>query len=543
MRKILRTLLMALLAVSILLPASVRAEHLSLPDGELEAYGARIEKLPLITNDGMTMSYGEAVEEICGRAEALVQKIRPSSTPQSLEAMKTLIRRRLWLQQYGCDLRMIGDHGIRHIYGNIGRSLHFLEARDDTAKLTALVAQVYHDIGYTDPDILYGVPGEGGEILYASKSDHDLRSWDFFLEKDLAFWQGLGVFSEKDLTVMEKAVALHNCSLENYAERMGMDQLTEEEEAAAEVLLRECRDVNVDAVVAAVHLGDKLALSEREKMAMTAASTPEIVGYFTRAYGVEMMKKVLDDEVYGDFSRRFRNMTKKAAQEGPGRGFFRAEAFGERDVTPESGKRSIPMHFIQTDGDCLTLEEKDGVFFAHVVLKALDYDEGVTLLGEPWASRQFLKFFRDVGIPKEEAPDYVRRAFAGPVELSDMHLIVEIRKESLGAGDERRSTRQAIVRAVEDSPVCRWGIAYRKIRAKCKAGDVSDPVIQEMEALLGEIDPPRERLDAFRAEAAAEPEARDAKALRKAFDKCLKQSALQEVVEALWQDEAREEAA
>lgn len=547
MKNMFRFWMAILFAVSIFLPVlpASAGNHLALPDEEIAACAGRMRELSLVTNDGKTMTYGEAVAEICDKAVALAKAEAPGAQEKEA-ALRGLISKRLWMQQYGSDLRCVGDHGIRHIYGNIERALHFLKDFPAHVRLAAVVCHIYHDIGYTDPDILFGAPDENGEIAYASKFDHDTRSWDYFETNDRPFWQSLGVFSEGDFAAMKDAVSLHNTDTENYAKHIGRAYLTEEEQGAIEAKLRACLDVNVNPVVAAVHLGDKLALSQREKMPLVLADTPEISGWLTEAYGVQLMKKAVPKATELEIAERLRRMAATAAQNGAGRAYFRPEAFGERDLKLDSGKRFLPMNFVQTDSDCLSVQSVNGVRYAHITLKVLDYDEGEKLLGGELAGRQLQKFFKDVGIQgKENVRAYIRKAFAdGGVELPGTHVIVEIKKEAMAAGDERRPTRQAIAKAVQDSPVYRIGRAYRDIRDACKSGRADDVMVWKMRQMMEEFGGVDETaLEKFEAQAAPPADEREADALLKAFDKCLKKSALQDLLENYWAGDAESAAA
>lgn len=539
MKKKVRRLLVVLLTVMTLLPAlpAMAGTHWTLPDEELSSYAAAVRPLSLVTNDGQAMTYDDAVKKICDAVQTRAQKANPALTAEQIAALRALVAKRLWLQQYGCDLRCVGDHGVRHIYGNIERALHFLKDFPAREQLAATVCHLYHDVGYTNPDILFGVPDETGEIAYASKFDHDTRSWDYFETTDRPFWQSLGVFSDADFDAMQTAVSLHNTDAENYAKHIGKPSLTDEERKAVETKLLKCLDANVSPIVAAVHLGDKLALSQREKMPLTIDRTPEIIGYLTDAYGVQLMKKAVAKETELELAERLRALAAEAAENGAGRAYFHAEAFNERDMKLSSGKRFLPMNFVQTDGDCLSLRETGGVRCAYITLKVLDYDEGVKLLGEKLAGRQLQKFFGDVGIRDEEAAwGYIRKAFEkGGVELPGAHVVVEIQKEPMAANDERQAARRAVANAVNGSPVYRIGRAYRELRDACKAGDASDLTVWKMRSLLEEVGGTDEkRAERFEEQAAPPVGQRDAEALLKAFDKCLKHSDLPDMILALW---------
>jgi len=484
--KCLRRFLLALTAVMVFGLPAAGAEHLSLPDPEIFQYRDSLQGLNIVTNDGMTVTYGSAVEDICRKAETLARKINPELTKKQLEDMKTLVEKRLWLQQKGSDMRLSGDHGIRHIYGNIQRSLHYLEKYSDGEKLAALVSQVYHDIGYTDPDILVGIPDEDGSQVYASKFDHDTRSWDYFETIDLPFWKSLGLFTGDNLTAMETAVSLHNTTVENYGSHIGKAELTEKEQAAIKSRLRECLDINKNPVTAAVHLSDKLALSEREKMPLIVSRTPEILKYMTQAYGVHLMKKAVEDDIYNDLSQRLLEYSAAAAQNGPAKALYNPAAWTPRDVNPESGKKILAMHLAQIDSSSISIREIDGVPWTFITMKALDYDSLRDLLGGRTATRRFQGFFKDIGVPEEEVQDYLRQAFTGGVKLPDAHLMVRIDGAFMTDEDERQATRKAIADAVNSSPVYRWGLTFRGIRAACKAGNAGDETVGRMNAMLEE---------------------------------------------------------
>lgn len=307
MEKSFQRLLVILLAAAVFFPMipALASEHLSLPDKELSAYAEKVCSLSFVTNDGVPMTYGSAIGEICDIAQKHAQKVNPVLTEKQLATMRSLITKRIYLQQYGTDRRFIGDHGVRHIYGNIERSLHLLTGGSDAAKLIAIVAHIYHDISYTDPDILFGVPDENGELVFASEADHDIRSWDYFTQNDLAFWQGLSVFSAADFAIMKDAVALHNLSVDEYAERIGAEALTKEEETAIRNRIQTLLDVGKNPIVAAVQLGDRLSLSEREKMPLVIEYFPVVMEDFVRAYGVSMLKKDVEKRLITNSLPRF----------------------------------------------------------------------------------------------------------------------------------------------------------------------------------------------------------------------------------------------
>jgi hypothetical protein len=51
------------------------SEHFSLPDKELSAYAEKVASLPFVTNDGVSMTYGSAIEEICDVVQKQAQKV------------------------------------------------------------------------------------------------------------------------------------------------------------------------------------------------------------------------------------------------------------------------------------------------------------------------------------------------------------------------------------------------------------------------------------------------------------------------------------
>ena len=533
-----RCLFVILLAVAALFPAipALASEHFSLPDKELSAYAEKVSSLSFVTNDGAPMTYGSAIEEICDIVQKHAQKVNPALTEKQLAAMRSLIAKRIYLQQYGTDRRFIGDHGVRHIYGNIGRSLHLLAGASDAAKITAAVAQIYHDISYTDPDILFGVPNENGALVFASDADHDIRSWDYFTQNDLGFWQELSVFSAADLATMKEAVALHNLNVDEYAERIGAEKLTKEEEASIRNRIQTFLDVRKNPIVAAVHLGDRLALSEREKIPLILEYSPAVMEDFVRAYGVRMLKKDVEKKNYTQFAASLPTIIAKDAQTGLGNSYCQPEAYNGRDITPDRGKRWMAMNFVQTGSDCLSLREIDGMPYAEITLEALDYDSGAKILGEEIASRQFYKVFRDAGVPKNKIPALVQKAFAGGAVLPESHIIVRFQTVAMEENDERRAMRQSILHAASSSPIYRWGLLDQEIRKACKAGAVDDLTVQKMRSLLEEVGGTDDKsMSRFEEQQKLPPNQRDAKALLDAFSKCLKKSPLQDIIEALWE--------
>ncbi len=46
-----------------------------MPDKELSAYAEKVASLPFVTNDGVSMTYGSAIEEICDVVQKQAQKV------------------------------------------------------------------------------------------------------------------------------------------------------------------------------------------------------------------------------------------------------------------------------------------------------------------------------------------------------------------------------------------------------------------------------------------------------------------------------------
>ncbi len=520
-------------------------KHLVLSDEELDAYATEMGHLEFLTNDGKKMTYADAIREICDITEGLARKENPALSVADCQAMRELITKRICLEQRATDMRVLGDHGIRHIYGNIERSLNILDGMENHYKLATVVGQIYHDISYSDPDVLFILRDDQGKIIYGKEFDHDTRSWDYLKTFDLPFWQSLNILSPADFEAMETAMSFHNTSVGNYARHIGKESLTADEEQAIRAKLQECLDINRLPVAAALQLSDKLALSEREKVALTIEYSPAIMKYLVDGYGIEMMKSVIEPKVYQEASDRYLFLSRVAVVSGKGQPYYDQLGYSIRDMRLAEGKYQIPMNLIQTDSNCVKVKELDGEKYSQVVLKALDYDQGEKLLGTKLASRQFGKFLEDIGIEEKDVPGVIEKAFAGEVKLPESHIMVRFEKQSFPAGDERIAMRQTITQAVKDSPTYALGLAYQDITEACKQGRADDLVVQKMKNLLKEIEGKKKDAkrqsyrESFDKEAGKAIQERDAKQLRKAFDECLKNSCLQDIVSNLWLDDEK----
>ena len=261
------------------------------------------EKEGFLTNDGEKITYKEAVDRVTGKAE---EYLKAQNVPdEKISEIKADIEQSLYKQEIESRSRGLGDHGIRHIYGNFERSESYLKSRGDTVtpeqKLGVLVAQTYHDEGYGLKD---GKVSNKGVLHGGSDKKHDEASLDVWNGKKDMY---SGVFSEKTMASIDKAIGEHNIGNDSKLKlneetgiyekvgKYGKGEVPDEKQDGRNKI-KENTSVNSDVIVSTVHACDKLALSEREKFSHTLLQDNNLV---KATEGMNSINNTLKDEKFG----------------------------------------------------------------------------------------------------------------------------------------------------------------------------------------------------------------------------------------------------
>ncbi|NLB61971.1 MAG: hypothetical protein GX802_06120, partial [Clostridiales bacterium] len=291
-----------------------------------------------ITNSGERISYKGAAENITSKAQEYLTSMNIDK--HKSEEIISDLSFRIHRQQIASEARVSGDHGIRHIYGNFERSENYLATRNDVTdeqKFAVLVAQVYHDDGYTKYQKGF-LDSDYDDITHDEES---LRIW----RENQSLYEG--VISKESTDSISVAIGEHNSS--------------------AETNVTENTDANKDVIVATVHISDKLALSQREKFPELFQSDRRLTELTQRMNNLNSaVLKNPDLEFYTDkgeltqagieLREKYQNViinhieTQGYSQEHE----TRLKEAVQKDVALDSGKFFSGMNSIYCPSDCIS---------------------------------------------------------------------------------------------------------------------------------------------------------------------------------------------
>lgn len=348
-----------------------------------EATPSSLEHRGFLTNDGEHITYEEAVNRITGNAEEYMSSLNVFDEIKA--AVVSDMRSELYKQHVEAESRGLGDHGIRHIYGNFERGEQYLSSRSnisDEQKLAVLVAQVYHDEGYTVSPNNLGTLNER-----YSDIDHDKASVEIWNEPER---QNIyrQVFTENALDSVKVAIGDHNSGK--------IDDIQSN------------TSIDADLVVSTVHVCDKLALSQREKFSELLTSDPKLVE-LTESMNATL--KTLQDERIGFYDGgRLTSQGKKLLEDYhqiindhiDSQGYYseyaqRLKDAVNKDVGFNSGKFSSRMNYIYTPSDCYQYNSETGR--NEITVFVIEHSDGTS---NDLEYKQVDKLFEDLGLSDSE---------------------------------------------------------------------------------------------------------------------------------------------
>ena len=348
-----------------------------------EATPSSLEHRGFLTNDGEHITYEEAVNRITGNAEEYMSNLNVNDEIKT--AVVSDMRSELYEQHVEAESRGLGDHGIRHIYGNFERGEQYLSSRSnisDEQKLAVLVAQVYHDEGYTVSPNNLGTLNER-----YSDIDHDKASVEIWNEPER---QNIyrQVFTENALDSVKVAIGDHNSGK--------IDDIQSN------------TSIDADLVVSTVHVCDKLALSQREKFSELLTSDPKLVE-LTESMNATL--KILQDERIGFYDGgRLTSQGKKLLEDYhqiindhiDSQGYDseyaqRLKDAVNKDVGFNSGKFSSRMNYIYTPSDCYQYNSETGR--NEITVFVIERSDGTS---NDLEYKQVDKLLEDLGLSESE---------------------------------------------------------------------------------------------------------------------------------------------
>lgn len=386
-----------------------------------------------LDNQGVERTYQEAVELIQNRAGQLMDAWEKEAgreiSPQIRHKILKKLDKSLWKQQHTTDGRGIGEHGIKHILGNVERSDHALNQYGATAKerLAALIAQVHHDEGYMDKHI------DQGKIKYPKLANqHDQRSSERFRDRHEKLYAHL--FDDQTLDSIERAIGRHN--------RKDPGEIMEN------------TDFSKDKIVAAVHLADKMAISEPEKFA-GFLENPQVVEVMQGMYYIKNFQNGMTEAEIKDYGQRLRDCLKNLVEHSNTykyidselkQQFFKAV---EKDISAASAVKSMPMSAVDIRNDCISFRDTPDGKETVLTIGLVQNEELKQALGAGY-TKQVQKIFKDLGYKNDAGlTDWLEQAEAGrEVSLPGRNLTVRFEKRKI-SDEGRREIFASIKRAAD----------------------------------------------------------------------------------------------
>ena len=200
--------------------------------------------------DGRVSTLEVAMNSVISDAESYMTELGIDS--DSKKAVREDLKEQMYYLQDETEKRILGDHGILHVYTNWQKEKNYLATRHDAGTdtyLAVLVANVYHDTGYG----VYPCNLPVGASDF-STDDHDLFS-AVIEEHDDTIGTYRKIFSEQQLSDILYAVRTHNS-----------------EDAK---IVRENTGTYSNIIALSLNLSDKCALSLRDKIPSSFDNCPD----------------------------------------------------------------------------------------------------------------------------------------------------------------------------------------------------------------------------------------------------------------------------
>lgn len=334
------------------------------------------------TNRGELIAYEEAINRITASAAYYMDSMNVDEQVQELVVSD--MKMELVKQQVEAEARGLGDHGVRHIFGNFERGENYLSSREDMSdeqKLAILVSQVYHDEGYTINPNNLGVLKEGN-----SDKKHD--------EASLEIWKDVkrqevykDVFTQESLEAIDIAIGRHN------------SQKIEEIQINTSVMN--------NPIVSTVHICDKLALSQREKFSELLLSNPKLVEL---TEGMNSVMKTFQNERLGFYEdgrltkqgealleRYHGEINRYIDLQGYDANYAnRLKMAVEKDVGFNSGEFSSRMNYIYTPSNCF--HYNTAMKRNEITIYTIMYPDAPS---SDMMNKQVEKLYEDLGVPED----------------------------------------------------------------------------------------------------------------------------------------------
>ncbi|WP_418435765.1 hypothetical protein [Blautia sp.] len=399
-----------------------------------------------VTNDGREITYRDAVMEVQREAQCLLDKLE-TEREVSFEAdirkkLNEKILLSLAMQQKKTDQRGIGEHGIKHIYGNYQRTMNALSEQSTEVRLAGLISQVHHDEGYSTSEIHNSFDEKERR---AAEKRHDVYSGAIFDRNHEKFYKE--IFDriddtyQKDLIYgIKEAIEKHNTSrpeeIKKYVNPENKEALSDE----------------AHMVVSAVHISDKIALGEREKMT-EFYELPQVAVILQKVYeldsklNIEEPVRTSENVKIYDYlmkkSRKAQEEVKRSLQDKIIEIVNKDESYPQelkqdftqairKDVSQQSAKFVNSMNVVDTPADALKYVRTNKGIRAEINIQAIDIDKLEKSIGKNLVQRQYAKLFEDLGCSEAEKGQLAELLLKnGKVELEDQNIVVNLRHISL----------------------------------------------------------------------------------------------------------------
>ncbi len=364
-----------------------------------------------ITNGGEHKTYGEAVKQISDRAETYMKEMGVSE--DKIKAVKSDIEAEIFKQHEEAKSRGIGDHGIRHIYGNFERSESYLNTRNDVSseqKLGVLIAQTYHDEGYTQKNDLVNNSG----VLHGGfDKKHDLASLEVWNSKKDLYET---VFSKETISSVDKAIGEHNVSVED---DNGVETIKANTSKEADV------------IVSTVHITDKLALSGREKFSELLYTDPKLIeltegmnSMFKTLFDEKSIFKESDEKQNSKFLEKYHSVINDYidSKYSPEDAVKFIDAVN-KDIGFNSGKFTSRMNYIYTPSDCYRYNPETKT--NEITVYKIDHGDTKS---QDLQNDQLKKLYKDLGLNDDEIVTAIKQ---GGYEDKDRGLSVHVETKTV----------------------------------------------------------------------------------------------------------------
>lgn len=366
------------------------------------------------TNDGETISYEEAKSRICDSAVGHYKKMceeenRP--VDQDQQALRDRISQNIDKMESKSVERLIGNHGTKHLYGDITRDDQTTvngEPMSGRAELSMLVMGVHHDDGYMDERI-----HQAGQ----SDKDHAKFSREIFeqtVQEDgkthAQFYENyFGKNGKQTIKDIGEGIEAHNIDNADTKKLVDVNQALQKDGKIDELKLAQIT----------MAINDKVGSDQREKLSEFFERNPKATEYAEKLYLLNDMNAA-NGRGYSEAQKQhiikeMKQSTKetvfsknpienKRLQKSLGRAFDREKMTGTSDFgldNPKSMSRNFNagMNCIEVPNNAVTITRNEqGKLRSQIKINLLGSpEENARLFGEKTANRQFGKIVEDMG--------------------------------------------------------------------------------------------------------------------------------------------------